>query len=302
MPEDDPLIDLGIRVTFVVDARPGANAYDEHWETNLDVRKISLEVFMARNLLLGLSQVVYFSADEQADLRAKLGGLWERDSNAPSEHLIRALAEGKPLHRLFREIGIDGNEGSSYLTFEVDEIVVGNSIRFGANAKGRRSLADKAEFWATILQALAKAIATVAGAAAGGATIGLVVFNLNVSRTNERPGLGQGPGQSAENPATPRDPTPTDVVKDPRYKEIMQNLTHRDTWKFAVAEIQWLLYKQGFDCGQTDGIPGDRTKREVGEFVRVKRVFPLSDDWSNEAFINKLVEETIRSERQGAER
>jgi hypothetical protein len=94
MPEDDPLIDLGIRVTFVVDANGAApNAWRARWETNHDVRKISLEVLMAENFLQGLSQLVYFSDNEQRNLpRSRIPGFWEED-NTPSKSAIRALAE-----------------------------------------------------------------------------------------------------------------------------------------------------------------------------------------------------------------
>ena len=89
MPEDDTFIDLGIRATFVVNARGD-------WRTNRDPDKISREVAIARNFLKSLPLLVYFSENEEARSRAKLTdrNLWTLD-NTPSEDVIRRLAEGE---------------------------------------------------------------------------------------------------------------------------------------------------------------------------------------------------------------
>jgi hypothetical protein len=303
MPEDDPLIDLGIRVTFVVDANGAApNAWRARWETNHDVRKISLEVLIAENFLQGLSQLVYFSDNEQRNLpRSRIPGFWEED-NTPSKSAIRALAEGRGLHPFFEQIGIDElNEASSYLIFELSRIRIGNSIRVTAHAKGRRSHADRRESRTKALRAVAAAIATalVTHSVIGSVTI---TFNrANGSAVSEK-GITQSiVNESPEEPPS-AEPSSAEVYLDSRYTRIVENLMHPDRCKFAVEEIQELLFNSGFDCGPRDGIPGAQFRRAVAEFKNMKRVFSMSDDWRNLTFIYRLVEEAERSERKGTGR
>jgi hypothetical protein len=297
MPEDDPLIDLGIKVRFVVDANaaePGT--WRVHWETNLDVRKIELEVLMAKNFLEGLSQLVYFSDHEQAQLGS--GWLWE-ENNTPSESAIRALvAEGVRRHPFFEEIGIDKlNEASSYLIFEVSRIVIGNSIKVTAHAKGRKSTADKQELWEKALQAIKVALRN---AVIIHSVIGSVTINFYPTNGSAVPREAKTKNIVNESPTeTPTvEVTSAEVYLDSRYTKIVENLMYPDRSKFAVEEIQELLFNFGIDCGPRDGIPGAQFKRAVAEFKNIKRVFPMSDDWRNLTFIYRLVEEAERSDRK----
>jgi hypothetical protein len=82
----------------------------------------------------------------------------------------------------------------------------------------------------------------------------------------------------------------------------VENLMHVDRCKFAVEEIQELISNFGINCGPIDGRPGEQFERGVVEFRNMNKVFPMSKDWRDLNFIYRLVEETIRNERQGSDK